>query len=124
MSFYERYEAVCRDRGIEPCAQKTAELLNTTRANISAWKKGTQPNIGRLRAVADGLRVSADYLLERTDDPTDYVTGASGPERVPRRIIEEFARLDAPDAGKVEAFLLGVLSQDKYKENSLEEKAV
>lgn len=39
MTFYERYEALCRVRGIEPCSQSTAEKLGTTRSNISYWKR-------------------------------------------------------------------------------------
>lgn len=39
MTFYERYEALCRVRGIDPCSQSTAEKLGTTRSNVSYWKK-------------------------------------------------------------------------------------
>ena len=52
MTFYERYEALCRVRGIEPCSQSTAEKLGTTRSNISYWKKGTKPNVEIVRSAA------------------------------------------------------------------------
>ena len=37
MTFYERYEALCRVRGIDPCSQSTAEKLGTPRSNVSYW---------------------------------------------------------------------------------------
>ena len=71
MTFYERYEALCRVRGIDPCSQSTAEKLGTTRSNVSYWKKGTKPNVEIVRNAANLLQTSADYLLGRTDDDTD-----------------------------------------------------
>ena len=73
MGFYERYSKICAQNGIEPCSQKTAELFRVTRATISSWNKnGTTPKGETVAIMADALGVSADYLLERTDDPTDY----------------------------------------------------
>lgn len=72
MTFYERYEALCRVRGIDPCSQSTVEKLGTTRSNVSYCKKGTKPNVEIVRNAANLLQTSADYLLGRTDDDTDY----------------------------------------------------
>lgn len=76
MNFFDRYEQVCRERGLEPCAQSTAELFGSTKSTISAWRtKNTYPKGETVAAIADALDVSADYLLCRTDDPTDYANG-------------------------------------------------
>ena len=72
MTFYERYEALCRVRGIDPCSQSTAEKLGTTRSNVSYWKKGTKPNVEIVRNAANLLQTSADYLLGRTSCPEPY----------------------------------------------------
>ena len=59
MTFYERYEALCRVRGIDPCSQSTAEKLGTTRSNVSYWKKGTKPNVEIVRNAANLLQTPA-----------------------------------------------------------------
>lgn len=85
MTFYERYVAICTDRGLEPCSQKAAEAFGVTRATISVWnKKDTAPKGETVKVIADTLGVSCDYLLGRTDDPTDYcnpdlIAEVSGP---------------------------------------------
>lgn len=73
MTFYDRYVSVCTDRGLEPCSQKAADAFGVTRATISIWnKRNTAPKGETVKAIADTLGVSCDYLLGRTDDPTDY----------------------------------------------------
>ena len=85
MTFYERYVAICTDRGLEPCSQKAADAFGVTRATISVWnKKDTAPKGETVKVIADALGVSCDYLLGRTDDPTDYsnpdlIAEVSGP---------------------------------------------
>ena len=118
MAFFERYEKMCRLRGLEPCSQKAAEALNTTRANISAWKRGTKPNIERLRDAADYVKTSADYLIGRTDDMTDFISVQTKGTYIPKNIAEMVARLDDRDLDKVTAYLQGILSQDKYQKRS------
>lgn len=133
MTFYERYVAICTDRGLEPCSQKAAEAFGVTRATISVWnKKDTAPKGETVKVIADTLGVSCDYLLGRTDDPTDYcnpdlIAEVSGPvldhfngdvkkekEQVPE-IIKMFNQLDSSDKLKVEGIIQGLLLQDKYQ---------
>ena len=104
MTFYERYEALCRVRGIEPCSQSTAEKLGTTRSNISYWKKGTKPNVEIVRSAATMLQTSADYLLGRTDDDTDYTD-----------VTTMLSGLDSADLEKVMIYARGLLDGDKYQ---------
>lgn len=76
MSFAERYQELCNERGIKPCSQATADAIGTTKANISVWlTKGMLPQSRNLLSIADYFHVSIDYLLERTDlrTPIDEV---------------------------------------------------
>ena len=78
MSFYNRYVRVCREKGVLPSSQKTAETIGVTRATISFWgRKNTVPSGETVASIADMLHVSTDYLLGRTDDPTDYSAKAA-----------------------------------------------
>lgn len=73
MRFYDQYERICNKKGIEPCSQSAAEMFNVTRATISQWNsRNRAPKGETVRIIADALEVSADYLLSRTNDPTDY----------------------------------------------------
>jgi transcriptional regulator with XRE-family HTH domain len=146
MSFYERYESICIRQGLEPCSQAAADKFGVTRATISIWKsRNTTPKGDTVAAIADAFGISSDYLLGRTDDPTDYsnpdlVAELSGPvldhfdgdvkkaldfqraveadvakERRNRpRILDLWERLDDVDKARVEAYLDGILTADKY----------
>lgn len=73
MRFYDQYERICNKKGIEPCSQSAAEMFNVTRATISQWNsRNKAPKGETVRIIADALEVSTDYLLGRTNDPTDY----------------------------------------------------
>lgn len=73
MSFYEQYARICDKQGLAPISQKAADMIGVKKATISIWKsKGKAPSGDTVRVIADVLGVSADYLLERTDDPTNY----------------------------------------------------
>lgn len=76
MKFYDRYAQLCIERGIEPCSQAAADMFGISKSTISSWNtKNTFPKGDTVAAVADALGVSSDYLLGRTDDPTDYSDG-------------------------------------------------
>ena len=79
MRFFDRYKKICTERGIVPCAEETADLYGIKKSTISAWNtKNTTPKGDTVAIIADVLCVSTDYLLGRTDDPTDY----SNPELI------------------------------------------
>lgn len=76
MRFYDRYSQLCTERGIEPCSQVAADMFGVSKSTISSWNtKNTFPKGDTVAAVADALGVSSDFLLGRTDDPTDYSDG-------------------------------------------------
>ncbi len=126
MTFYERYEKVCIQHGIDPCSQKAADLIHTTRGNISMWKKNnTTPKGEMLCAIADAYHVSTDYLVGRTDDQTDYTSPKAkltiAPSTAPSTagtndaVIAKYNQLDETDKMKAEAYIDGILSADKYR---------
>ena len=108
-------------------------------------KKGSTPNGDMVAAIADALEVSADYLLGRTDDPSDYSNGdlianVAGPildhfdgdvkkalafkaavdadalaERNTPNVIKLYNMLDSEDKIKIEGVIQGLLLADKYK---------
>ena len=120
MNFYEQYTTVCSQKGLEPCSQKAAELFGVTRATISAWKsKNTMPKGETVAIMANALHVSADYLLCRTNDPTDYssqkqeVRTNAVPNET-QRMLDLYNQLDSLDQIRVEAYIEGMLTKDKY----------
>lgn len=117
MNFYERYRTICSEKGLDPCSQKTADMFGVTRATISSWKsKNTIPKGETVAIMADALHVSADYLLCRTSDPTDYssqkleVYTDAVPNEIPR-ILDLYSQLDALDRVRVEAYIEGMLTK-------------
>ena len=122
MTFYERYEKVCIQHGVDPCSQKAADLIHTTRGNISMWKKNnTTPKGEMLCAIADAYHVSTDYLVGRTDDQTDYTNPKAKTTTAPLTadtddaVIAKYKQLDDTDKMKAEAYIDGILSADKYR---------
>ena len=122
MTFYERYERVCTQHGVDPCSQKAADLIHTTRGNISMWKKNnTTPKGEMLCAIADAYHVSTDYLVGRTDDQTDYTSPKAKPPVISSTVdtddttIAKYKQLDDIDRMKAEAYIDGMLSADKYR---------
>lgn len=131
MTFYERYAAIAEKQGLDPCSQKAADLFGLTKATISVWNvKGTTPKGETVATMADMLGVSADYLLGRTDDPTDYARKTEGPATPEATVVQRirsiqppaiskalmilYNKLDETDKLKIEGVIQGMLMQDKY----------
>lgn len=118
MTFFDRYAGLMEEKGLDPGSQSSADMMGVTRSAISIWKrKGTTPKGDTVAKMADVLRVSADYLLGRTADPTDYARKGSGkvvPIRAEPAIIKLYSRLDSADRMKAEGVIQGMLMQDKY----------
>ena len=136
MTFYDRYAAIAEKMNLEPCSQKAADMFGVTRATISTWNsKKTTPKGETIALMADKLGVSADYLLGRTDDPTDYTKGGIPipvPDQTPSNtaasaktvsfkkpvvndnLIQLIGKLDASDRLRAEGVIQGLLMQDKY----------
>ena len=152
MTFWERYEKLCLACGYKPGSEQAAQILGTNRGTISAWKtSGKPPKTEYLVIIADTYGVSTDYLLGRTDDPTDYtnpdlIAALAGPQldefdgdvkkavALQRATTEDVRReatpkgvalyeqLDDIDRGKAEGYMQGLLSHEKYAAQLVERK--
>lgn len=126
MTFFARYSRICEQRGIKPCSQKAADMLGVTKTTISVWNRtNSAPKGETVAKVANALSVSTDYLLGRTDDPTDYTVAKQ--KSVPlsqdsgnaqnQAMIQMYNKLDEIDQAKVDGIVQGLLLNDKYKIN-------
>lgn len=129
MSFYERYVFLCRQKGIDPCSQATADMLGVTKGTISAWKRNDNaPNGGTVSAIADAFGVTADYLLGRSEEQSETRCAGRGfarinvygtiPAGIPMNVIEDI--IDTEDIpsdwleGGREYFALRVRGDSMY----------
>ena len=109
MTFFERYAELCREKGYKPISADISEKIGVARSTISLWnQKDLAPKAEQLVKIADLFGVSVDYLLDRTDDPTDYTKHKASPTG--------FEKLDAIDRVRVEAYITGLLASGKYKQ--------
>ena len=68
MNHYERLRAVREDRDLTQ--QNIADLLQTTRQQVSKWETGIQMmGVDKYIILARYYNLSADYLLGLTDTP-------------------------------------------------------
>lgn len=100
--------------------------MGVTKSTISSWdRKNVAPKGETVAKMADMLDVSTDYLLGRTEDPTDHTkeeTQAAEDRRAlmaatgsAAYLLDLFDRLDALDRIRVQAYVEGILTNDaKY----------
>ena len=68
MNYYERLKDMREDHDLTQ--NDIAELLKTTRQQISKWENGTQMmGVDKYIVLAKYYNISADYLLGLTDTP-------------------------------------------------------
>ena len=88
MSFYTRYESLCKERGLNAQSKEMFAVTGVTTGTISGWKKGAEPRAGVLIRLAQYFDVSVDYLLD-LNELRDF--GLSGHEKL---LIEAFRCAD------------------------------
>lgn len=120
MSFYERYLKCCKERGIHPAAQATADQLGCSRSNISTFAKtGITPKGDIVANAAKMLEVSADYLLGLTDDPRKNDNNVSPEES---ELLMLFRSLNDEGQIAASAVVRGLAAQNIYKKDNSSEK--
>ena len=68
MNLYQRLKDLREDR--ELSQNDIANLLGTTRQQVSKWETGVQMmGVDKYVKLAEFYNVSVDYLLERTNNP-------------------------------------------------------
>ena len=114
MTFYERYEAVCKKRNILPVSQTAAVNLGCSKSNISAFAKNkTTPKGEVVARAAKMLDVSADYLLGLTENAHPIEVGEYSENEV--AILSFFRELNEEGQRVVIAMVSGLIAQDLYK---------
>lgn len=63
MSFYERYEILCKEHNFTPNSPKSFEITGVSTGAVSGWKKGSMPKGDVIRRIAMYFDVTTDYLL-------------------------------------------------------------
>lgn len=125
MTFFERYEQVCRAQKppVDPCSRTFAQAIGVDKSTTSKWKaNGTTPNGEVVRAIADQLHVSTDYLLNRTDDPMDYATrkpGRSGLTGDQKKLLQRFDSLQEPFQKDMLEYMDFLLAKQGKKQESV-----
>lgn len=61
--FYERFESLCKERGLRPQSDEIVEMTGVSSPAITGWKKGSAPRADVLIRIATYFDVSIDYLL-------------------------------------------------------------
>lgn len=90
--------------------QRLAIELNVTQAMVSKYEVGaSEPDIATICRLAEIFGVSADYLLELSDDKMNVsVFGLSEAEK---SLLFSFKRLDELQKAKLQAYLQGLLQE-------------
>ena len=64
--FYEALKEVCEKKNTTPNA--VCKALGMSRGNVTAWKKGRNPNLDTVIAIADHLNVSPTKFVKKERD--------------------------------------------------------
>ncbi len=111
MTTLDRIKKISKQRGFS--LTKVNDMANLGTNTIYSWKH-KEPGINNLKAVANVLHVSVDYLLGKTDDPStsskskkvdikdamqdDYTIMSYGGREIPPEELEMIRRI--LDGGK------------------------
>ena len=97
MRFYERFEQLCKEKGIKP-TPATVEA-GCSKGSASYWKRkylageDALPDTHNAQALARYFSVSVDYLLGRTDIATDFEEKAWQDDEVMAAVNDGFKPL-------------------------------
>lgn len=90
--------------------QRLAMELNVSQTMISKYELGqSEPDICMIRSLSEFFGVSADYLLEISDEKINMP--ASGLSEAEKEVLFGFKRLDPIQREKLRAYLKGLLQE-------------
>ena len=122
MTFYNRYEQCCREKGIGPSNQTTAEKLGCSQSNISRFaKSGVTPKGDIVANAAVMLNISADYLLGLVETPYPLKRDTEL-QKNEMKMLELIKGLNSEGKDAALAMLSGLAAQDIYKKCTEDEK--
>ena len=102
-------------------AHETAKKFGVANATITYWgKRGNVPKGDTIVAMADFFGVSADYLLCRTDDETDYAKNSPKLTEKQKRLLllKKFVEGDTPKSA-YPAHTLFWDHEDRWRSNEI-----
>lgn len=67
MSFYSRYEELCKEQGLSPQSKEIMNALKVTSGTITGWSKGSKPNYDSIIKISEFFGVDVRYILELSD---------------------------------------------------------
>ena len=69
MGFYQNYESVCKEKGIEPQSKEMREIAGVSNSTMSYWKKYDKApsNIEIIEKLANHLSVSVERLMGKPE---------------------------------------------------------
>lgn len=94
MTFFERYETLCTERGLKPQTQEILDVAGVKSPSVSGWKTGSQPKADVLCRLAKYFDVTTDYLLGLSE--------VRNPHTLPTLTEQEMVLLSAFRAATVE----------------------
>lgn len=63
-AFFERYEALCKERNIKPQSAEMLQILGVSSGTVTSWRHSEAlPNAAGIIRLAKYFNVSSDYLL-------------------------------------------------------------
>ncbi|EGK10197.1 MAG: helix-turn-helix transcriptional regulator [Firmicutes bacterium] len=93
MSFGQRLKELRKKRKITQA--ELAKVLGVDNTTISKWESNTyEPEMTAIKEIADFFNVSADYLLGRTNVPSQFETEAAHRTDDPMDDLPQQARED------------------------------
>lgn len=122
MTFFERYKALCLERGIQPASQYAADQLGCSKSNISTFSKnGKIPSGDIVANAARMLNVTADYLLGITDEPRPLeAIKHLQPEE--ESMVKMLRQLNPPAVHAATAMVAGLVAEPSYNKNTKKEE--
>ena len=63
MTFYERYETLCAERGLKPQTPEMLAVAGVSSPSVSGWKNGSQPKMDVICRLSKYFGVTSDYLI-------------------------------------------------------------
>ena len=101
---------------------------NVSNVHISMLENNMNPRTGKpltptlpmLKKIADGMNITLDELLSKTEDFLVDLSPALQSDLTPDEIIviELFRKLDAGDQGEIRGTMKQMLKADKYKQEN------